>query len=150
MYRKSKDRLKKDSIDVESAWDLEGRKLLCPYRNHYLPEGYSYWTDDQLRQIRFVLIELVAHYKCREAGKSIMTCTLKTDILGIQSAFKNDCGYDLKLHEGSIFNCRKEGLMAIIDKNIRGLKSKGFQTDSHNVLSKDDLMKLFRSDFLSK
>lgn len=58
---------------------LECGKLYLLFDKHaiLLPTGYSYWSTEQLEEIRFVIIEWVAHYKKKDE-KDIHQNTLKS------------------------------------------------------------------------
>lgn len=51
---------------------------------------------------------------------------------------------------GPIFTFPSEVLLALIDNKIRSLQAEGMHSVSHNVLSKNDTINLFKSYSLSK
>lgn len=75
---------------------------------------------------------------------------MKGYVLGIQRGFSVKWGHSLKLLEGDIFSCPKEGLLAVLDNNFSLQQSNGVLRQSNNVLSKTDLCKLFTSSSLSR
>ena len=58
--------------------------------------------------------------------------------------------YDLNLTSGPIFNHPEEGLLAVADKKVREQHRSGNHVVSHNVLSRYDLGKLYKSASLSR
>lgn len=75
---------------------------------------------------------------------------MKRYILGVQRGLKSVWGYDVKLLEIGVFNCREEGLMAAIDITFSLQQSKGMVAESHNVLSKEHVTKLYDSSLLDQ
>jgi len=92
----------------------------------------------------------VAKYKNKKTGNDISPSTLKKYVLGIQRSFSILWGYSLKLTSGPIFNCPKEGFFAVLDNKAREQQREGNHVVSHNVLSRQDLLQLYRSESLSK
>lgn len=90
-------------INIE-YWELERRKLLFPFGASYFAGGYKDCTDIQLQHILYFLIEFDVHYKFRESSKYIMPSTLKTDVLGIQRAFKVLCGTTMYFYLMGLFS----------------------------------------------
>lgn len=126
-----------------------GRDAIFPSNGGHLPPGYDQWTTDELKHIRYVLIEYVTNMRNSKTGKDLQPSTIKNYILGIQRAFRYDWGYDLKLLEGPIFNCPHEGLTAVLDNKARSLQEQGMHTTHHNVLSRTELVTLYKSASLS-
>lgn len=87
--------------------------------------------------------------KNKKTGLDIRPSTMKSYILGIQRGFYHEWGYKLNLLTGPIFACRKDGLTAVVDNKARNLQEAGLHTESHNVLSKEEVLTLFKSKSLS-
>ena len=127
------------------------RCILFPDENgSHLPAGYRDWSENQLKVVRFYLIEFVANYKNLKTGDDIVPTTLKTYMLGIQRGFSCVWDYDLKRFSGPIFACPREGLVGVLDNKARQGQQQGRNVISHNVLSRDELIHLYRSESLSK
>lgn len=78
-----------------------------------------------------------------------MPATMKSYVLGLQRAFKQVWGYELSLLKGPIFDCQSDGLVNVIDNHFSDQQSRGLVTKSHNVMSVNDIKKLYSSDKLS-
>lgn len=115
-----------------------------------MPTQNTEWSDNHLAHIRNVLIEYVANCKNERTGDDVMPTTIKNYILGIQRGMEMEWGYKLKLLTGPIFSCPKDGLMAVIDNKVRILQERGLHSQHHNVLTREDLLKLFNSPSLSR
>ena len=120
------------------------------HRKFLLPAGYRDWSENQLKVVRFFLIEFVANYKNLKTGDDIAPTTLKTYMLGIQRGISCVWDYDLKIFSGPIFACPREGLVGVLDNKARQGQQQGRHVISHNVLSRDELIHLYRSESLSK
>ena len=116
----------------------------------FLPPGFSSWTSAQLERIRYFLIEFVVNYRSAKRNSEVKPSSMKSYLLGIQRGFSAIWGYKLKMLEGPVFNSPQEVLTAVIDNNFRLQQASGVFTESHNVLSKDDLLLLYGSPLLSR
>lgn len=114
------------------------------------PCDYVEWTVDQPKQILFHLIEFVVNFKCTKSESKIKPGAMKDYITGIQRSFSRDWGYRVKLLEGHIFNCVRDGLMALINNKFSFQQCKGVFSESHNDLSSDDFKRLYNSPLLTR
>ena len=105
---------------------------------------------EQLKRIRHFLIEFVVNYRSSKTASEVKPISMKAYILGIQRAFATIWGYKLKILEGPLFNCPNEGLLAVIDNRFSLQQADGIFTESHNVLSHEDLEKLYKSPDLAR
>ena len=105
---------------------------------------------EQLKRIRHFLIEFVVNYRSSKTASEVNLSSMKAYILGIQRAFATIWGYNLKILEGPIFNCPNEGLLAVIDNRFSFQQADGIFTESHTVLSHEDLEKLYKSPDLAR
>lgn len=137
--------------ESRSEWEiLETRKAVFPDCNYsHIPAHHTAWTTQQLKTVRFHLIEFAVNYRSK-SGEEVKPITMRGYILGLQRAFKYEWGYDLKLLEGDVFNCPAEGLMAVLDNKFSLQQSTGVVAESHNVLSKEDVIKLYESPLLDR
>lgn len=115
----------------------------------HLPHGHSNWTEKQLKNVRFYLIEFV-NYRSVKGGEPVKPQTMKYYITGLQRAFADEWGYELKLLAGPVFACPKEGLMPVLNNKFSSQQADGARTESHNHLSIDDIRKLFQSELCSR
>ena len=130
---------------------FETRCLLFSDENvSHLPAGYRDWIENQLKVVRFYIIEFMENYKNLKTGDDIAPTTLKTYMLGIQRVFSFVWDYDLKIFSGPIFACPREGFVGVLDNKARQGQQQGLHVISHNVLSRGELIHLYRSESLSK
>lgn len=101
-------------------------------------------------QVRDVLIEFVTRYRNTRTGADIKPSTLKNYITSIQRAFNHMWGYELHLLSGPIFDCPDAGLVSVLDNKAREQQRLGGFTESHNVLSREEVVALFKSPSLCK
>lgn len=59
-------------------------------------------------------------------------------------------GYNIDIRNRPVFICMSNGLLFVLDKKARQRYSIGLHTKSHNVLSGDDVLKLYYSKLLAK
>lgn len=62
-----------------------------------------------------------------------MPTTTKSYVLGLARSFDSEWKYELRLFEGSIFNCREGGLITAATNHIKNLQSVDLHIKSHNV-----------------
>lgn len=67
-------------------------------------------------------------------------------VRGIQCAFSVYCRYEVQLLTGLIFNDPDPELKTVLDRNCRQLQGKGLIGQGHNVLSDDDVVKLYNPE----
>lgn len=79
-----------------------------------------------------------------------MPSSLKTYVLSIQRAIKQDWMYEIDLQKELIFGNDKEMLFAIPNNRTEHSQSKGMDCKSHEVFSKSKIVKLYASTLLSK
>lgn len=126
------------------------RKILFPdSMASYLPSGYSNWNTEQLENIKYYLVEFAVRYR-KDNGSEVSPQTMKGYICGLQRYFENEWGYKLRLLDGEIFGNKENGLRCVLENRFNDQQSRGMVTKSHNVLSYEDLVKLYDSDELSK
>lgn len=116
----------------------------------HLRNGYSAWTDEQLKVVRAWLAEFVVCYRRASQGDSVMPSKMKTYIANLQRAFKSGWGYSLQFFRGLIFAYEKEGLFAVMDNKLREHYFQGVYMRSHDVLTAEDVSFLYRSSSLSR
>lgn len=139
----------KVNFDEEKEMDLL-RKILFPdFTGSFLAPGTKEWTDDQLRHLQFFLSEFIVRYRQKD-GSEVTPGTMKGNIFGIQRFFEHEWEYSLSLTTGPIFGCPKNGLFSIIDNLFADQQSRGMTPESYNVLSSEDVEKLYSSPELSK
>ena len=92
----------------------------------------------------------MANYRTKKTQQSLAPTNLKTFLHGIQRGFRSEWGYDLNLTSGPIFNHPEEGLLTVADNKVREQQSSGNHVVSHHVLSRYDLVKLYKSASLSR
>ena len=124
--------------------------LFTDHRGSVLPNGFENWCANQLKRIRFFLIEFAVNYRSEKETQEVRPSTMKGYILGIQCFFRHEWGFKLSLLEGPVFNRPKEGLMAVLDNRFSAQQSDGMRTNSHNTLSTEDLHLLYGSQHLSR
>lgn len=112
------------------------------------PSGCSEWSDDCLKMLRFFFIEFCVNYRQIASGGEVMPSTMKGYIIGLYRFFKIECGYELSLLQGPMFNCKTEGLVAVMNSWISEQQARGMNTRNHNVLSPRDIRMLYASDHL--
>lgn len=99
-------------------------------------------TKNDLKQEQRYLIKFVSDM-CIAGGKYFKPTKIKNFILSIQQYFSNMWNKFLKLITGSVFACKFEGLMSMLDNKFRELQAKSLHTSSHNVMCTFDLEELF-------
>ena len=70
-------------------------------------------------------------------------------IFAIQRFFNSEWGYKLNFTSGTVFGCPKTGLFCVLDNLFADQQARGLTPQSHNVLSAEDVEKLFKSEHLS-
>lgn len=95
-------------------------------------------------------IEFAVNYKSPLTGREVTPNTMRYYILGVQRGFSDLWDYNLQLLKGPIFECKKEGLMAVLDNRFREQQSRGLLVKNHNVLTRDQLERLYLSPSLSR
>lgn len=73
-----------------------------------------------------------------------MPTTMKTYINRIQRHFRTEWGYDICLWDGPVFGKQKEWLFTICDNFFGKQQSVGVVRKPHNILSKQDVMSLYK------
>ena len=124
--------------------------LFSDSNSSVFPNGYKEWTPAQLKRIRFFLIEFAVKYRSEKSKSAVKPSTMKGYILGIQRFFSHESGYKLSFLDGPIFNCPKEGLLAVLDNRFSEQKSRGALTESHKTPSEEDLCLLYAPPHLSR
>lgn len=91
------------------------------------------------------LIEYIA--QCRKiCGNDFAPTTLKSYHHIINNrAFQNKLNLKIDILNHPIFTNDKTGIMAVIDNEIRRLQVIGRVTCSQNIISRDDILKLYDS-----
>lgn len=121
--------------------------------NGALKYGYNDWNESQLKRIRYHLIEFVVHYKNGKTMEDVKPSIMRGYHRHTKGLSRR-LGYDLNLLQGPVFNCKNEGLMAVIDNKFSLQQAQGVFTESHNVLSHAnphaDLEILYSSQLLSR
>lgn len=126
------------------------RNLIFPGENGSpLPSGHKNWTDLQMKTLQYYLMEFVVGYRSK-TGDEVTPSTMKTYILGLQRYFDQVWGYKLTLTKGPVFNDEKQGLMTVINNRFSEQQSRNKHVVSHNVLTGEDVKKLFESAQLSR
>lgn len=115
-----------------------------------LPLNHSKWTTKQLENVRFFMIKFVAFFKLESTGQDPKPSKMKSYILGIKRGFASEMRYKIPLLSGDIFGCPRKGLMSVSGKKAPQLQTAGLHSVSHNNLSKKDLERLYRSEYLNK
>ena len=116
----------------------------------HMPHGTEEFSMALMIQLRDVLIEFATSYRNTRTGEDLKASTLKNYVTNIQRAFKNDWGYDINLLSGPVFDCPRAGLVSVLDNKVRELQRNGDMVLSHNVLSKEEVVKLYKSPSLSR
>lgn len=75
--------------------------------------------------------------------------TIYSYVRGIQSAFSVYWCYDIHLLCGPTFNDPNTGLENVLDNKCRELQAKSIIAQGHNVLSDQDVLKLYDSQHLN-
>lgn len=113
-----------------------------------LPPNGDEWPRERLNRLNNILIKFVVHYR-KSDGKEIKPTSLKNYISGFQRGFQTQWDYDIKVMSGPLFNHVKAGVMSVIDNKIRQMQSLGVVKRSHNILTTEDIQKLYDSKLLS-
>lgn len=102
----------------------------------FLATAYYYWTDEQLKNISFYLIEFVAKYRNQRTGQDISPSTFKKYIFGIQRGLNSLWNYDVKLLTGLVSIFPKEEIFAVVDNKAREQHIIGNHVVNNNFLSR--------------
>ena len=140
-------------VDVSNANEDEEfvllRKIMFPdFNGSFLSDGFNSWSDDQLKHVLFFLAEFSVRYRQRD-GSEVSPNSMKGYIFGIQRFFSSEWNYNLSLTTGPVFGCEKGGLICILDNLFADQQSRGYTPESYNVLSENDIQKLYESPELS-
>lgn len=73
-----------------------------------------------------------------------MPTILRTYPLRIQWGLFTEWKYDLNLFSGTVFEWPTEELLSVTDNRTRELEKSGKNPKIHNVLSKDDVAKVYK------
>lgn len=85
---------------------------------------------------------------CRtKEGKEVYQNTIKSYAYAIYRGF-NFLVYKIDRFNDSVFTCKSNSLESVLENKARKLKSSGVHTESQNVLSRDDVLKLYQSKSL--
>ena len=82
------------------------------------PNDYEDWTPALSKRIRFFLMEFAVNYRSEKSKSAVKPSTMEGYILRTQRLFSHERGYKLSFLEGPIFNCPKEGLLAVLDNRF--------------------------------
>lgn len=75
---------------------------------------------------------------------------MKKYVLSLQRAFDVMWEYKICTLQGPIFACPKEGLVNVLDKRVKELQADGLHPVRNNIISREDLRKLYVSPSLRK
>ena len=109
---------------------------------------YSALTEEQLKTVRFYVIDFTTSYNSQN-GSEISCTSLKNYVLELQRAFQTIWNYGLTILSGPIFGCPNNGVIAVADNRARKLQSKGYNRVSHIVLCEEEIIQLCDSPSLS-
>lgn len=116
----------------------------------FLILGHKNWTVPELFRVRHYLIEFFATVKNSKTGEPLMPTTLKNYVLALQRAFSSIWKYNLRLLQGDVFACANNVLLSVLDNRSPELQAEGHHTNSHNVLSREDVRKLYSSHSMNQ
>lgn len=74
--------------------------------------------------------------------------TIHSYVRGIQLSFSVHWGYGVQFLSDPVFNDPNTGLKTVLDKKCRQLQVKGLIAQGYNVLSDNDVLKLYNSKHL--
>lgn len=130
---------------------LRAREIVFSDGNDgYLPPGHSDWTEAQLKQVRHHLIQFVLNYKSPKLECAVKPRTMMSYLRGLERGFWMEWDYKIKILEGPVFNCPKEGLVVAVNTRFSEQEAEQHVPKSENSLSEADLVKLFGSPSLSR
>lgn len=118
--------------------------LFSDVHGSLLPEGFNSWTEEQLKTIRYHLIEFVTNYRT-EGGKEVTPNTMRCHLSGVKRYFTTKRGYKIEVMKRPLFPCKKNVLMAVCDNRLREQQDRRITVASLNVLSSADGQRLFSS-----
>lgn len=116
---------------------------------HLLP-GHSDWTHHQLKRVRHHLIQFVVNYKSPKLEAPVKPRTMMSYLRGLERGFWMEWHYKIKILEGPIFNCPREGLVVAVNNRFTQQEAEQLTPRTENSLSEPDLIKLFESPSLSR
>lgn len=143
-------------ISKASLRDEEHRIVRCNIfengNDRFLPSGYNDWTEQQFEIFVKYLKSFVVTYKSERNGDSVNTGKMKGSIASLQRIFDVKWGYKLPLlnERHKPFGNVGGGLWKVMDKLFRKQQAEGMVRKSHNLLSIDDVIKLYSSPELSE
>lgn len=132
-------------LDYSHALDCTREFLFSDDDGNVFPRGFTNWPESTLFQLRYYLTQFSVNFKYSAASGQVNPITMKGYILRLQRALHEIWGYKIRVLEGPVFNCPREGLIAAFNKNTP-------REQYHNrfaFLSKADVVKLYSSDMLS-
>lgn len=117
--------------------------------NNVLPTEVSSRKPKRISRLNYIFIKFVINYG-KVDGNRIKRTSLKNYILGIQSAFEISWVVRVSLLPGPIFAHPKPGFILVVDNIICKHQADGEQPKSRNLLTVEDIRKLYDSVLLSK
>lgn len=88
---------------LERQFDIEILILFFDGFKRGLPEDLTDCTEDQLKRVRYHVIEFVVNCRSQKTNKEVMPSKMKGYVLGIQRGFADKWGDKLKLLSGPVF-----------------------------------------------
>lgn len=115
-----------------------------------LDRNVQTWPRERLYRLNNILIKWILSLKNTRTGKDLKPKTYKNYIAGLQRAFKEVWNYDIKLLDAPVFKDPKVGVYTVIDNKIREVQANGTTVDSANILTFNDIERLYSSPYLGK
>lgn len=134
---------------IEDSIDLVKNILFTNKEGNLFPKGYTEWSDEDLKKIQYYLMEFAVRYR-KEDGGEVTPPTMKGYIAGLQRFFEVEWGYKINLLSGHVFAAKENSLRCVLDNLFNDQQSRGLVTKSHNVLSYENLLTLYKSAELSQ
>ena len=157
-YRNTSDRRK----ELLSYADHHCKIILFPDGNNGCLPKSTNLSEEQEQHLNFYLIEFFSQLKKIDKNhdstkfldqdhedEDLSPSTFQSYVLGIQRAFELYWGYKVQLVYGSVFGNKDTGLKTVLDNKCKNLQGKGKYPRGHNVLSEDDIVKIYKSEHLN-
>lgn len=127
------------------------KELPFSRQNHEQHVSYDavQWLELQKKKVNKVLIEFITSRNHLSSAADLSPSTLRNYICVIKRVFRSAWGHDVDLITGPVFGDKQTGVVPLLENKVRELQGEGAVRKSQNVLSEEDVRKMYKSRALS-